>query len=99
VRNKWIICPRGSGSISSVNLISKCLYCKQAIKIFDGLKLTTEFSGSDCGFLGFFFSDKNHFGKDSRGTECESICFLHFVAALEFKSRPLNSSLPDNSGK
>lgn len=55
MRNEWIICTRGSGSISSVNPISKGLYCKQAVKIFDGLKLTTEFSGSDCGFLGFFF--------------------------------------------
>lgn len=54
MRNGWIICPRRSGSISSVNPISKGLYCKQAVKIFNGLKLTTEFSGSDCGFLVVF---------------------------------------------
>lgn len=103
MRNKWIICPMSSAIISSVNPISKGLYYKQAIKIFDGLKLTRELSGSDCGFSGFlracgffgfcyffdfFFpllSDKNHFGKESSGTECESICFFYFLAALEFK--------------
>lgn len=103
MRNGWIICPRRSGSISSVKPISKGLYCMQAVKIFNALKLTTEFSGSDCGFLVvllfFFFSDKNHFGEESSETECESICFLHFIAAPEFKCRLLNTSLPGNSGK
>lgn len=66
MRSEWIICPRVSGSTSSVNPISKGLYCKQAVKIFSGLKLTTDFSGSDCGVVCFFFSsDKNHFGKES----------------------------------
>lgn len=40
---------RGSGSISSVNPISKGLYCKQMEKKSSGLMLKTEFSGSDCG--------------------------------------------------
>lgn len=100
MRKEWIICPGGAGSISSVNCVSKSLYCKRAVKIFDGfvvdnriLRLRFFF------FLGLFlfFPDKNHFGKGSSGTECESICFLHFIVALEFKCRLLNTSLPDNS--
>lgn len=36
MRKEWIICPGGAGSISSVNCVSKSLYCKRAVKIFDG---------------------------------------------------------------
>lgn len=56
MRNEWIIHPGVSSSISSINPLSKGFYCKQAaktLKTFDGLKLTAEFSGSYCAFLGF----------------------------------------------
>lgn len=41
---------RGSGSISSVNPISKGLYCKEITKKINDLMLKTEFSGSDFRF-------------------------------------------------
>lgn len=44
-------CSRGSGSISSVNPISKGLYCKEITKKnINDLMLKTEFSGSDFSF-------------------------------------------------